>query len=77
MASGPAHYAQAEQLMAGKAISEHRCDDACDRLHYAPTAQQMAAAQVHATLALAAATAQQDGDMTIRQCEAWRRVGAL
>lgn len=52
MASGPEHYAEAERLLDQAEV------DARDPMRkYAEDANLIAAAQVHATLALAAATA--------------------
>jgi hypothetical protein len=50
MSSGAHHYVEAERLLAGKPP------------HIAATPLQLAQAQVHATLALAAATALNGGD---------------
>ncbi|GAB2731486.1 hypothetical protein [Streptomyces bullii] len=54
--TGPEHYREAERLLAGRtfpADPELRIEER----HRPPTAEEIAAAQVHATLALAAATA--------------------
>ena len=47
--NGPQHYAEAERLLVGRAVPNSN--------RRAPTDADIAAAQVHATLALAAATA--------------------
>lgn len=64
MSSGPEHYAEAEQLLA-QADEWLDGEDAPDsfELVHARRAEDLAAAQVHATLALAAATALAEGGM--------------
>jgi len=54
--TGPEHYMQAEQLLAGRDFTIEG-----ETFHNAPSYRDVAAAQVHATLALAAATAMQAG----------------
>ncbi|MFE5215985.1 MULTISPECIES: hypothetical protein [unclassified Streptomyces] len=70
MASGPEHYEEAEQLLAAAADT----DMGSDLERY-----RLAAAQVHATLALAAATALNDPDpngdgMREKDYRAWIKV---
>lgn len=53
--NGADHYAAAERLLAGRTLPT---DEAVTKTYWVPaTADDIAAAQVHATLALAAATA--------------------
>lgn len=53
--TGPEHYAEAERLLAGRTLPTNEDDT---KTYCVPaTADDVAAAQVHATLALAAATA--------------------
>lgn len=65
MASGLAHYRQAEELLA-KAAGLDPSSDGCSFLVFT--------AQAHATLALAAATALNDGEsgMTLAEMSAWQ-----
>lgn len=59
--TGPEHYREAERLIA------------VDDLHDPPTSGNIALAQVHATLALAAATALNDsGEMPLEDLHAWK-----
>lgn len=63
--TGPEHFQKADELVAIKAVSreERRAN--------------LAAAQVHATLALAAATAiSRAGDMPVPDCDAWTAIAA-
>lgn len=57
MSSGPEHYAEAERLLeqADEWLSGEDAPDSFELVH-ARRAEDLAAAQVHATLALAAAT---------------------
>jgi hypothetical protein len=60
--TGPEHYEAAETLVESAAVAVNQADDA--HLLLPPAAAwALAAAQVHATLALAAATALQDVDL--------------
>ncbi|QDY06139.1 hypothetical protein FJK98_02315 [Micromonospora sp. HM134] len=52
--TGPEHYREAERLLEQGTLPEHERD------YTAPSAEVIAAAHVHATLALAAATAMND-----------------
>jgi hypothetical protein len=76
MATGPDHYRTAEALlqMASDYDGHHgRADDA----PYAHEQYLLAAAQVHATLALAAATALAiEAEGAEPQIEAWHQAGA-
>jgi hypothetical protein len=58
MASGPEHYLSAERLLAGpqKSAADRERGSGVER-HWAPSQTDLLKAQVHATLALAAATA--------------------
>ncbi|WP_042388280.1 hypothetical protein [Streptacidiphilus melanogenes] len=58
MASGPEHYLSAERLLAGpqKSAADRDRGSGVER-HWAPSQTDLLKAQVHATLALAAATA--------------------
>lgn len=74
MATGPEHYREAEQL-----LSQAACDFLSEGIQ--PT-HAFAAAQVHATLALAAATALNDhshdeGGMPLEDYDAWVKVAAV
>ncbi len=64
--TGPEHYRLAERLL----------DKAADQIMDSGTERSLLArARVHATLALAAATAiPQAGQMPVLDCEAWERV---
>lgn len=71
MPTGPEHYDQAEKLLEESATALHPSD--ADRI--------IAEAQVHATLALAAATALNDhshaeGGMRIEDYDAWHQVAS-
>lgn len=58
MASGPEHYLAAERLLAGPAkTAADRERGLGGERHWAPSQTDLLKAQVHATLALAAATA--------------------
>jgi len=69
MATGPQHYLEAERILGETTID------------LAPIliSQQLLAAQVHATLALAAAAALNDGDggTSDEDYEAWRAVASV
>jgi hypothetical protein len=68
--TGPEHYREAERLLAlGETISEHGGD----------LGQLLPAAQVHATLALAAATAMNDAGNGMAQVDflAWDKVAGV
>lgn len=54
--NGPAHYREAERLLAGRTYPAS-AEDGLPERHYGPDDREIAEAQVHATLALAAATA--------------------
>jgi hypothetical protein len=58
--TGPEHYARAERLIAGVTMDGTHPDSSAIIRNDEP--ETIAAAQVHATLALAAATALKDGD---------------
>jgi hypothetical protein len=72
--TGPEHYRQAEQLLA--AVNRRIAGD--DRSEYVQTASRRAElraeAQVHATLALAAATATGTSDHPAADWDEWRPV---
>ena len=70
--SGPEHWQRAEQLLA--MASEEPADPDAP---YAHERYLLAKAQLHATLALVAATVQADGHRTGDTAMAWRYVGAL
>lgn len=77
--TGPEHYREAERLLrlatkqpAGDGPHE---DKSPTDVTFVEDADILAAAQVHATLALAAATGLA-GDLPINDCEAWRDVAA-
>jgi hypothetical protein len=67
--TGPEHYIEAERLLSGR--------NSLPEYDARPTAEDIAAAQVHATLALAAATATQTSvsafgaDINHRDVDAW------
>lgn len=78
MPSGPQHYAEAEQLLeqADEWLNGEDAPDSFELVH-ARRAEDMAAAQVHATLALAAATAlvpSEVGAPEYRDYQEWRAV---
>lgn len=58
--TGPAHYKEAERLLAGSPVSDADREDGIGPRSgfWAPTEMELRAAQAHATLALAAASAQ-------------------
>jgi hypothetical protein len=55
MGTGPDHYREAERLLAGRTLPA--TEDGTETFWVPATADDIAAAQAHATLALAAATA--------------------
>jgi hypothetical protein len=59
MASGPHHFQEAERLLTGTPLSDADREDGIGPKSgfWAPTQMELHAAQVHATLALAAASA--------------------
>jgi hypothetical protein len=71
--NGPEHYTEAERLLAGRTV----IPEVQAPYHVTPTADDIAAAQVHATLALAAATvtaadvAAAAGDVGSRGLDRW------
>lgn len=67
MADGPSHYREAERL------ADRAAKDAGARLDKDGIANTLALAQVHATLALAAATAMgaDSGEMPVEDIRAW------
>lgn len=80
MATGPEHYKEAERLIGIAAkltmdTVQHAKDNGADagemQVMAAHSANFLAEAQVHATLAHAAATAMQ-GDMGVKDWDAWR-----
>lgn len=75
MATGPEHYREAEKLLAGTPkTAEDRADGIEGDNPWPPSAMDLAAAQVHAVLALAAATGLNDADggMSVRDYNEWR-----
>lgn len=73
--NGPEHYAKAERL-----ITPHVLEDAetLKSFTHLPTAQDVALAQVHATLALAAATAMNGiGQMDEDDFREWDKVAGV
>jgi hypothetical protein len=71
--TGPEHYREAERLLAGRMVP---ADPGMGGLTSAPpTDRELAAAQVHATLALAAATALNDAEvgMSHEDYRAWKQ----
>lgn len=60
MTTGPDHYRQAEQLLAGRPIAPEEREQGIEGdANWPPSRMDLLAAQVHATLALAAAAATQ------------------
>lgn len=55
--TGPEHYREAERLMAGHPVTAAERADGVQGERWPPSVMHIRAAQVHATLALAAATA--------------------
>lgn len=71
MPSGPQHYLEAERL-----IGLVEAGESSDTMLAAD--ELLMAAQVHATLALAAATALANtGEMFVPDCEAWERAASV
>ncbi|MFD4195941.1 hypothetical protein [Amycolatopsis thermoflava] len=72
--TGPEHYREAERLLEMASVST--AQDAYREVPLdRPPSPFVEAAQVHATLALAAATAM-GGDLDVPEWTAWRRVAA-
>lgn len=78
--TGPEHYQETERLLAGTPVS---AEDIEDRIgprsgFWPPTSMELAAAQVHATLALAAASAmniRRNGAVeAVDEAAGWQRV---
>lgn len=73
---GPEHYVQAEMLL--DSVGVRTAEDSYAAAFDARTAQVLAAAQVHATLALAAATAELDSSAPLgrfsNHARAWKTV---
>ena len=61
--TGPEHYAEAERLLLGKPVSAEERADGIDGTQWPPSEMGLREAQVHATLALAAATALNDAEI--------------
>jgi hypothetical protein len=76
MATGPEHFAEAESLLE-QADEWLNGEDAPDELAHARRGEDLTAAQVHATLALAAATAlSENGAMPGADFDAWAKVAS-
>jgi hypothetical protein len=73
--TGPEHYAEAERLLAGTDEPANP-DLGIGAMHYEPSRMELAQAQVHATLALAAATALAAEGLPRRDDDAWFAVAA-
>jgi hypothetical protein len=74
--TGPEHFAEAERLLAAQKRPP-TVPGYGPVIAYAPDPQAFAEAQVHATLALAAATALYDGDLgegADTEYQAWKRI---
>jgi len=70
--TGPEHYEEAQRLLMGADNF-----DSTELTAQPIIAEMLARAQVHATLALAAATAvSQNGDMPIPDCDDWLAVAS-
>jgi hypothetical protein len=79
--TGPEHYREAESLLAGRHFPADP-DTGDSAYTYPPTAEDIAAAQVHATLALAAATALSEPTRsapraTIPEWDAWHAAAGV
>lgn len=74
MSTGPDHFREAERLLAGRTLPA--TGDGTETFWVPATGDDIAAAQVHATLALAAATAlnDHDGGTTVVDYRAWKAV---
>jgi len=68
--TGPAHYEEAELLLTTG------CEYGCPHTGCEHVREQLARAQVHATLALAAATALGGSDLPAKDWDAWRELAA-
>jgi hypothetical protein len=75
--TGPDHYRKAERLLAGRTLPA--TEDGTKTYWVPATADDVAAAQVHATLALAAATAlnDYDGGAPVVDYRAWKAVASV